>query len=148
MHTERRPSITGSPSAPLCPARMCEVLVRILAIARVVAIEPAHAQVDPERPPERGQIGWAPPIAAVDRPARTPAIRAAAARSRAVRGDVEETRAVTRDPLDAAARHRTELVHAPSYGVRPATLQTPVLATTIHAKCGRAVPKGQVQPSG
>ena len=28
---------------------------------------------------------------------------------------------------------------------RPATLQTPVLATTIHAKCGRATPKGEVQ---
>src|SRR4029450_13879475 len=106
--------------------------------------EPAHAQVDPEHPPERRQIGRAPPITAVHRPARTPAIWAPATGPRAVRGDVEETRATTRDPLDAAARHRTELVHAPSYGVRPATLQTPVLATTIHTKCGRARLLGQV----
>src|SRR3712207_1363768 len=42
--------------------------------------------------------------------------------------DVEEIRAVTRDLLDVAARHGTELVHAPSYGVLwvwPVTLETP-----------------------
>ena len=59
---------------------------------RVAAVKPAHAQVDPERPPERGQIGRAPPITAVHGPARAPAIWAAAAGPRAVRGDVEETR--------------------------------------------------------
>src|SRR4051794_3266132 len=60
----------------------------------------------------------------MDGPARAPAVRAAAAGSRAVRGDVEEARAVARDPLDAAARHGAEFVHAPSYGAPPATPNT------------------------
>src|SRR4051812_49636282 len=90
---------------------------------RVAAVEPAHPQLDPDRPPERGQVGRAPPVAAVDGPARAPAVRAAAAGARAVRGDVEEPRAVGRDPLDAAARHGAEFVHAPSYGAPPAVPQ-------------------------
>jgi hypothetical protein len=90
---------------------------------RVAAVEPAHAQLDPDRPSERGQVGRATAVAAVDGPARPAAIRAAAAGSRAARGDVEEPRAVRRDPLDAAARHGAEFVHAPSYGAPPAVPQ-------------------------
>src|SRR3954451_6364680 len=83
----------------------------------VAAVKSAQAQVDADRPPERGQIGWAPPVAAVDGPARMSAIRAAAAGSRALGGDGKKTRIVAHDQVDAAARHRTELVHAPFYGV-------------------------------
>src|SRR3954453_17282643 len=56
------------------------------------------------------------------------ALRAAGARPRALGGDGQKTRAVARDLFDAAARHRTELVHAPFYGVRCVILQTSGLA--------------------
>src|SRR5439155_22761578 len=110
---------------------------------RVAAVEPAHAQLDPDRSPERGQVGGAPPVAAVDGPARTPAVRAAAAGSRAVRGDVEEPRAVARDPLDAAARHGAEFVHAPSYGAPPATPNTsaPARSTQTAGEMPQRVPR-------
>src|SRR5215210_5150769 len=71
-----------------------------------------------------------------------PAIRAAPAGSRAARGDVKDPRVFARDLLDAAARHRTELVHAPFYGVRCVTFQTPVPTGSIHANCGRAKSTG------
>jgi hypothetical protein len=74
----------------------------------------------------------------VNRPARLSAIRAAAAGSRALRGDGQKTRVVARDLFDAAARHRTELVHTPFYGVRCVTLQTSAPTRSIHANCGRA----------
>ena len=74
-----------------------------------------------------------------------PAIRAATAGSRALRGDVEDTRVFARDLFDAAARHRTELVHAPFYGVRRTTCQTPAPNGSIHAKCGRAKLSGQAK---
>src|SRR4051794_19609967 len=69
------------------------------------------------------------------------AIRAAAAGSRALRGDGQKTRVLARDPFDAAARHRTELVHTPFYGVRCVTLQTSAPTSSIHANCGRATPR-------
>src|SRR3954451_22319543 len=72
-----------------------------------------------------------------------PAIRAAAAGSRAARGDVKDPRVVARELFDAAARHRTELVHAPFYGVRCVTLQTSAPTRSIHANCGRATPQGE-----
>src|SRR4051794_21194135 len=74
------------------------------------------------------------------------AIRAATAGPRALRGDGQKTRVVGRDLFDAAARHRTEFVHAPFYGVRCVTFQTPVPTGSIHAKCGRATPQGEAQP--
>src|SRR4051812_48896309 len=52
------------------------------------------------------------------------AIRAATAGPRALGGDGQKARVVARDLFDAAARHRTELVHAPFYGVRCVILQT------------------------
>src|SRR4051794_19092426 len=67
-----------------------------------------------------------------------PALRAAAAGPRARGGDGQKTRAVARDLFDAAARHRTELVHAPFYGVRCVILQTSAPTRSIHANCGRA----------
>src|SRR4051812_33202279 len=72
-----------------------------------------------------------------------PAIRAAAAGPRALGGDGQKTRAVARDLFDAAARHRTELVHTPFYGVRCVTLQTSAPTRSIHANCGRATPRGE-----
>src|SRR3712207_2608872 len=68
-----------------------------------------------------------------------PALRAAAAGPRALRGDGQKTRVLARDLFDAAARHRTELVHAPFYGVRCVTLQTSAPTRSIHANCGRAI---------
>src|SRR3954464_2526965 len=53
-----------------------------------------------------------------------PAIRAAAAGPRALGGDGQTTRVLARDLFDAAARPRTELVHAPFYGGRCVILQT------------------------
>src|SRR3954453_11509395 len=73
-----------------------------------------------------------------------PALRAAAAGPRALGGDGQKTRAVARDLFDAAARHRTELVHAPFYGVRCVTLQTSAPTRSIHANCGRAEQVGEV----
>src|SRR5215211_1775993 len=73
------------------------------------------------------------------------AIRAATAGSRALRGDGQKTRVVARDLFDAAARHRTELVHAPFYGVRCVTLQTSAPTSSIHAKGGRATLREEVQ---
>src|SRR5215218_2911245 len=73
------------------------------------------------------------------------AIRAAAAGPRALGGDGQKTRVVARDLFDAAARHRTELVHAPFYGVRCVTLQTSAPTRSIHAKGGRAIPREEVQ---
>src|SRR3954468_24366035 len=67
-----------------------------------------------------------------------PATRAAAAGSRAARGDVKDPRVVARDLFDAAARHRTELVHAPFYGVLCVTFQTLAPTSSIHANCVRA----------
>ncbi len=67
-----------------------------------------------------------PTVAAVHGAARPPAVRAAPAGLGAARGDVEEVWAVARDPFDAAARHGTKFVHAPSYGVRRVTFQTSV----------------------
>src|SRR4051812_39229777 len=110
----------------------------------VAAVEPARAQLDPDRRPEQGQVGRAPPVAAVDGPARAPAVRAATAGPRAVRQDVEETRVVARDPLDAATWHGTELVHAPPYRARPATLQTPVPASRTTQSAGEPLPRGEV----
>src|SRR4051812_5077912 len=72
-----------------------------------------------------------------------PAIRAAAAGPRALGGDGQKTRAVARDLFDAAARHRTGLVHTPFYGVRCVTLQTSAPTSSIHANCGRATPRGE-----
>src|SRR3954466_8950605 len=72
-----------------------------------------------------------------------PALRAAAAGSRALGGDGQKTRAVARDLFDAAARHRTELVHAPFYGVRCVILQTSAPTRSIHAKSGRARSEGE-----
>src|SRR3954454_23332754 len=74
-----------------------------------------------------------------------PALRAAAAGPRALGGDGQKTRAVARDLFDAAARHRTGLVHAPFYGVRCVTLQTSAPTRSIHANCGRATSKGEDQ---
>jgi hypothetical protein len=85
----------------------------------------------------------APPVAAVNGPAGMSAIRAAAAGSRALGGDGQKTRVLARDLFDAAARHRTELVHAPFYGVRCITLQTSAPTSAIHANCGRATPRGE-----
>src|SRR3954454_14533774 len=76
-----------------------------------------------------------------------PAIRAAAAGSRALGGDGQKTRVLARDLFDAAARHRTELVHAPFYGVRCVPLQASALTRSIHANCGRA-PREEAQISG
>src|SRR5215207_5315822 len=66
------------------------------------------------------------------------AIRAATAGSRTLRSDVKDPRVFARDLFDAAARHRTELVHTPFYGVRCVTVQTPAPTGSIHAKGGRA----------
>src|SRR4051794_21112910 len=68
-----------------------------------------------------------------------PAIRAAAAGPRALGGDGQKTRVLARDLFDAAARHRTELIHTPFYGGRCVTLQTSAPTRSIHANCGRAV---------
>src|SRR4051812_19569920 len=68
-----------------------------------------------------------------------PAIRAAAAGPRALGGDGQKTRVLARDLFDAAARHRTELVHALSYGVRCVILQTSASTRSIHTKSGRAL---------
>src|SRR4051812_27064954 len=67
------------------------------------------------------------------------ALRAAAAGSRALGGDGQKIRVLARDLFDAAARHRTELVHAPFYGVRCVTVQTSAPTRSIHANCGRAL---------
>src|SRR5437764_5693368 len=69
-----------------------------------------------------------------------PALRAAAAGPRALGGDGQKIRALARDLFDAAARHRTELVHTPFYGVRCVILQTSAPTRSIHANCGRAAP--------
>src|SRR5215207_3950988 len=66
------------------------------------------------------------------------ALRAATAGPRALCGDGQKTRVVGRDLFDAAARHRTELVHTPFYGVRCVTLQTSAPTRSVHANCGRA----------
>src|SRR5436190_17879680 len=67
-----------------------------------------------------------------------PALRAATAGPRALGGDGQKTRVLARDQFDAAARHRTELVHTPFYGVRCVTLQTSAPTRSIHANGGRA----------
>src|SRR5437764_10930972 len=67
-----------------------------------------------------------------------PALRAAAAGPRALGGDGQKIRALARDLFDAAARHRTELVHTPFYGGRCVILQTSAPTRSIHAKSGRA----------
>src|SRR5215207_2071764 len=71
------------------------------------------------------------------------AIRAATAGSRTLRSDVKDPRVFARDLFDAAARHRTELVHTPFYGVRCVTVQTPAPTGSIHAKGGRATLRGE-----
>src|SRR4051794_1712634 len=114
----------------------------------VAAVKPAQAEVEADRTPERGQIGRAPPVAAVNGPAGPSAIRAATAGSRALRGDGQKTRVLARDLFDAAARHRTELVHAPFYGVRCVTLQTSAQTRSIHANCGRAALLVEFKASG
>src|SRR6185436_10439724 len=58
-------------------------------------------------------------------------------------GDGQKIRALARDLFDAAARHRTELVHTPFYGGRCVTLQTSAPTHSIHANCGRATPRGE-----
>ena len=85
----------------------------------VAAVEPAHAQADADLAPEHGQIGRAPSIAAMHGPARASTVRTSATELCAVRGDVDELRAVARDPLDAAAWHRKIVVHAPAMGMIP-----------------------------
>src|SRR3954447_18166810 len=77
-----------------------------------------------------------------------PALRAAAAGPRALGGDGQKTRVLARDLFDAAARHRTELVHAPFYGVRCVTLQTSAPTRSIHANCGRAALLVELKASG
>jgi hypothetical protein len=78
----------------------------------VATVETTQAQADVDCAPERGQISGVPVIVTVHGPARTPTIRTAATRSRAMCGDVYKVRAAAHDLLDAAARHRTELMHA------------------------------------
>src|SRR3954471_10625914 len=76
-----------------------------------------------------------------------PALRAATAGSRALGSDGQKIRALARDLFDAAARHRTELVHTPFYGVRCVILQTSAPTRSIHANCGRATPRGEAHAS-
>src|SRR3954452_20624772 len=75
-------------------------------------------------------------------------MRAAGTGSRTLGGDGQKTRALARDLFDAAARHRTELVHTPFYGVRCVTLQTSAPTRSIHANCGRATPRGEAHAPG
>ena len=76
------------------------------------AVEPARPQRDLDTPPKYGQVGRVPVTAAVHRPARAAAIRAAPARAGAMCFNAEEARAARRDRLNAAAWHRTKLVRA------------------------------------
>src|SRR3954471_24399779 len=103
----------------------------------------SDGEVEADCTPEHGQIGRAPPVTAVNGPARTSAIRAATAGPRTLCGDRKKIRVLARDLFDAAARHRTELVHASFYGVRCVTVQTSVPTNPIHANCGRATPQGE-----
>ena len=54
-----------------------------------------------------------------------------------MRGDMEEFRAVTRDPLNAAAWHRKVVVHAPAMGTTATANNYRLYPVTIHAKRGR-----------
>jgi len=78
-----------------------------------------------------------PTVTAVHGTARVSAVRAAPARPGAVRGDMEEVRAIQRDRVNAAARHGRKLVHAVFYGSQGCNPQTSVQNATIHAKRGR-----------
>lgn len=82
-------------------------------------MEAAHDQADADLAAEPRQVGRVSLVSAVHGPARTPAVRAAAAGPRAVRGGVEGIRTFARDPLDVATRHGTKLVHAPGGGTAP-----------------------------
>jgi hypothetical protein len=100
----------------------------------VAAVEPAHAQADADLAAKQGQIGRAPLVAAMHGPARASTARTTAAGPRAMRGDMEEVRAVTRDPLNAAAWHRKVVVHAPAMGTTSTANNYRFHPITIHAK--------------
>jgi hypothetical protein len=67
-------------------------------------------------------------------PARAPTVWAAAVGLCAVRGDMEAFRAVTRDPLNAAARHRKVVVQAPPLAATATANNYRLYPVTIHAK--------------
>jgi hypothetical protein len=82
----------------------------------VAAVGPFRPYRDMDPAPDRRQVSRVPAIAAVHGTARASAVRVAVAGPGAACVNMEEVRAVRRDRLDAAARHRTKLVHALSYG--------------------------------
>ncbi len=94
----------------------------------------ATHQADADPALERGQIGRALKVAAVHGPARAPTVRTAAAGLCAVRGDIEDLRALARDPLDAAARHGKIVVHVPAMGTTSTANNYRSYLVTIHAK--------------
>ena len=71
---------------------------------------------------------------AVHGPARASTVWAAAVGLCAVRGDMEAFRAVTRDPLNAAAWHRKVVVHTPAMGTTATANNYRLYPVTIHAK--------------
>lgn len=94
--------------------------------ARVAAVEPPNPQFDTDPTSERRQVSWVPTVTAVHGTARVSAVRAAPARPGAVRGDMEEVRAIQRDRVNAAARHGRKLVHAVFCGNQGCNPQTSV----------------------
>jgi hypothetical protein len=94
----------------------------------VAAVEPTHAQADPDRPSKGRQVGGVPTIAAVYGPAHRAAIWAATTKSHGVDIDLKMGRSIRCHLFDPAARDRTLNIHALLYGKTHQLSQTPVLS--------------------
>ena len=69
----------------------------------VTTVEPAHAQSDPDRTPERRQVGRAPMITAVHGTASHAAVRAALSSAQAAGGDLQMGQSIRGWPSDREA---------------------------------------------
>jgi len=85
----------------------------VLIVARqcTVAVEPTHAQTDPDHTPERWQVGRVPAITTVHGSAHRAAVRAAATAIHATGGDLKMGQNISRHLLNPASRDRPLNVH-------------------------------------
>ncbi len=113
----------------------------------VAAVEPAHAQADPDPAPERGKVGGLAPTTPVHGPARLPA--AGAASGQQLPGFVPCAAMLRRSGASGVICSTRQpgigrkSVMASAMGSRTSTGHYRSAPVTNHAKCGRPMRAGQ-----
>jgi len=114
----------------------------------VAAIEPPHAQADPDRTPKGRQVGRTSTIAAVHGPASLAAIRAELTSSQAAGSDLQMGQSIRGYLLDPAAGDRTLNVHVLFNGAASRLHQTSVLSRHKPREVRENQPDGTTSEDG